>query len=194
MTSGASAATFDADVSALEMVRPSAAPLTTGSDLVSSANLRAHSLLSMSRRNSSPPAEFLPLAGTMKPSPGAACTVPCLALSDEVRSHGAATASLAVPMVLVISPSSHEPHQMNRALLSMTACCVVVWSSVAAPGCTQPLPTISASFSVAAFTASDFHALGSRLSIAAIAALPPIFQIHSLTTLWMYHGWMPWNV
>src|SRR5690242_953353 len=134
MTSVAAAATLEADVRALEMVRPSAAPFTTGSDLVSSANLRACSLPSIMRRNSRPPAWFLALVGTTKPSPGAACTAPYLALSELDRSHGGATASLTdAGRVLAISPSSQEPHQMNSALPSSTACWVVVWSRPAAP-------------------------------------------------------------
>jgi hypothetical protein len=59
----------------------------------------------------------------------------------------------------------------------------------------QPaLAAISARCSTAALTASDFQALGSRLSIAAIAALPPTFQIHSFTTLWIVPGYLPWKV
>src|SRR5262249_32603805 len=126
------------EVSAVETVSPSAAPLTTVGALVSSENFRAPCFDSIARRNSMPALGFFAFEGTTHDSDAWIRAEPAGILSLLLTSQFASIVSWKPGGILrppagsrlsvgsdlpLISLSSQEPTGMNAALPSKNACC-----------------------------------------------------------------------
>lgn len=164
-----------AEVRPGERVRPSAAPDTTVSDLVSSVKPFAPSLDSMARMYSLPPWGFLPLAAAKYPSLAAALIAVAGSWSDAVTLESGITAYSKVDGVsLACSFSSQDPHGY---IASLSWFCWS-WTSV----CFRPrnvllmyLLPISPQACAACLIAGACHAPALRLSMSLSTCSVPIF-------------------